>query len=272
MTDCERNLDRISAFLDGELDAAETAELQRHLEACPSCRALQEDLMAVRAGLAEEMPELPEGLHEKIMDAVRAERKKPVGAAALRRRWGVLAAVLALVVITAAYGPDILKFAPKGTSDSRGMAEAASADSAPAERGMGAGEENGVFYTMGTDGGVESPKKEDQSKDSERSSTAQVSLAAPPPAAPADPEAEQETGIGDALEGEGYCVVLTVEGLPPELEGLAPEGVTEFTLPAAQFEDVVAQLAAREAEYQLERPEAHQEAETGLVIVLPAKE
>jgi anti-sigma factor RsiW len=138
MTDCERNLEYISAYLDGELSAAEAAQLQSHLEVCPSCKALLEDLTAIRDNLAEGavegLPELPEGLHEQIMDAVRSERKVVSRAPVLWRRWGVLAAALAIVVVSATYGQNMLRMGSTGTADTATMAPASTNSAAGAVR------------------------------------------------------------------------------------------------------------------------------------------
>jgi len=42
---------RVQAYFDGELDALNAAEVERHAEACPECRALLEDLQQLRTAL-----------------------------------------------------------------------------------------------------------------------------------------------------------------------------------------------------------------------------
>ena len=83
--------ERITGFVDGELDAAPTAAVAAHLETCPECRAQAEaerELGARLRGLP--APELPAGLEARVRQAVRV-RPFPVRAA----RWALpLAAVL----------------------------------------------------------------------------------------------------------------------------------------------------------------------------------
>lgn len=54
----------LDAFVDGELTAAEMAEVQAHLAECPGCQAYVDDALAIRADFptAESM-ELPSGFY-----------------------------------------------------------------------------------------------------------------------------------------------------------------------------------------------------------------
>lgn len=112
MRTCDEIGELLSARLDGALSAAEEAELAEHLQACAACRALSEDL----AVLHEVMPALnvepPPALLQGVMERIRAETPAPVpfpdeAARARRNRrkwrtWGATAAVLAVVVFSAA--------------------------------------------------------------------------------------------------------------------------------------------------------------------------
>ena len=77
MTDCDRALELISAGLDGALTPEEKDWLEKHLEHCPACRALDADLASLHQLLPTLAPEPPAELKERIMDAVRAERPSP---------------------------------------------------------------------------------------------------------------------------------------------------------------------------------------------------
>ncbi len=98
---CENAFELISASLDGELTAAEEARLREHLAQCPACRALQAELAglqaATQAGLETVAP--PE-LKARIMDELPAQRK-PAGKVVYWRRWGAMAAAVALVALAA---------------------------------------------------------------------------------------------------------------------------------------------------------------------------
>ena len=48
---CELNASALHAYFDNELDAVRAAEFERHLEACPGCKASLQNLSALRDGL-----------------------------------------------------------------------------------------------------------------------------------------------------------------------------------------------------------------------------
>ena len=79
-----------SNSVDGTLTDSEREKLETHLAECPSCAALKRDLEEMRALWGEEV-EVPDDLHEGIMDALRQENKlhvvqpeKPVRRACMR--------------------------------------------------------------------------------------------------------------------------------------------------------------------------------------------
>ena len=86
----------LDAFVDGELPAADMAEVRAHLAECPDCRAYVEDALAIRAAFpTEEEPELPADFYEHVMEAVaKAPRSKPK-----RQPWGKLAAAAACLAV-----------------------------------------------------------------------------------------------------------------------------------------------------------------------------
>lgn len=51
MTPCEDKASLLGALMDGELDAANTAEMERHLKTCQACAAAAEDLGRMRSAL-----------------------------------------------------------------------------------------------------------------------------------------------------------------------------------------------------------------------------
>ena len=61
----------LDAFVDGELTAAEMAEVQAHLAECPGCQAYVDDALAIRADFpTAESTELPADFTDHIMQAV----------------------------------------------------------------------------------------------------------------------------------------------------------------------------------------------------------
>jgi hypothetical protein len=79
MTDCERNLDRISAYLDGELDAAGNGGASAAPGSMSVLQGASGDLKAVRAGLAEELRSFRRVCTRKSWMPCAPNGKKPVG-------------------------------------------------------------------------------------------------------------------------------------------------------------------------------------------------
>jgi len=83
--------DRLSAFLDGELSAAERAEVQGHLRECAACTRELEELGAVDA-FARELPvEAPAGYFDELPGRVRARVRAHSGSQIPGRRPAELA-------------------------------------------------------------------------------------------------------------------------------------------------------------------------------------
>lgn len=99
---CEEYGALISAWLDGELNEADTRRLQAHLFTCPGCRAYLADLKAMgRAFPPLEEVEVPEDFTASVMARIRAQTppEKKKASPALWRRWGAWACCLALLVL-----------------------------------------------------------------------------------------------------------------------------------------------------------------------------
>lgn len=100
--------DRLSEYLDGELDARTRAEIDAHLQGCGACRAVVDDLRQViaRADSLED-GEPPRDLWPAIAARIEAEREivLPVAAAPRTRRFSftlpqLAAASLALILVS----------------------------------------------------------------------------------------------------------------------------------------------------------------------------
>lgn len=100
---CEEIKVRVSAFIDGELSEQQQNELMEHLAACPACRAYLAEQTAIHESFAQMEAEAPAGFADSVMEKVRNTRQDPVEkkviAFPLWRRWGALAACLALVLV-----------------------------------------------------------------------------------------------------------------------------------------------------------------------------
>ena len=132
MKACLEYLEMMNAVLDGEASPAEQAELTAHLEHCPACAALFEDLRALHEGADTLTVSAPAGFADRVMDAVRAESARPalkvLPTPKRRKRWmpvAAMAAVCALALIgsgsllgvpvfTESYTPVIMIILPAG--------------------------------------------------------------------------------------------------------------------------------------------------------------
>ena len=128
-----------SNSVDGTLTDSEREKLEAHLAECPSCAALKRDLEEMRALWGEEV-EVPDDLHEGIMDALRQENKlhvvqpeKPVRRMPVFTMVGVAAAVV-LVVLGGGLMPSFSTVGSGGSdSAAAGESPAVFADSYPAQ-------------------------------------------------------------------------------------------------------------------------------------------
>ena len=72
-------------YIEGELTEAEMREFEAHIAECEECRREVESIRALNAILRSNREAVPEGLHSRIMDAVKAEPKPKRKALILRR-------------------------------------------------------------------------------------------------------------------------------------------------------------------------------------------
>jgi anti-sigma factor RsiW len=97
MMSCREVADRLSPFLDDELDPATSRDIERHVSTCADCAAELARLRAVqqrlRGGL--EYRRAPDLLRERVTRGVRADAAAPARRA--RSPWLAVAAVLAVV-------------------------------------------------------------------------------------------------------------------------------------------------------------------------------
>jgi anti-sigma factor RsiW len=81
---CAESL-RLQAYFDGELDAPGALEIEAHLEQCPACRALLQDLEQLRVAIRRELaPTVPAALRARI--ARRLDQESAAGALPPRAR------------------------------------------------------------------------------------------------------------------------------------------------------------------------------------------
>jgi hypothetical protein len=90
-------VERLSAFLDGELEDAERREVQEHLEACPSCAEHLSDLAALDQAARGLGVVVPEGYFDSLPGRVR--QRLPARRRAVLPVWAWAAAAALLVAV-----------------------------------------------------------------------------------------------------------------------------------------------------------------------------
>lgn len=187
MTDCERNMERISALLDGELPPADAAELRAHMAGCPECRAMYQAFAALGTAVTAEEP-LPEHLHENIMSTVHQADQAMRKQRKLVRLRAALTTAACLVVLT------VTVFSLNGAlsrSKSADMSDASGMLLAPAANGAAAPEAAERSGELNADcAGVEGAAAFD---DADPAAAPELDLPMPTPA-PDPAEAPQEPG------------------------------------------------------------------------------
>ncbi|MEG0756141.1 MAG: zf-HC2 domain-containing protein, partial [Oscillospiraceae bacterium] len=241
---CEEALVAISAKLDGEATILELAELETHLASCPPCRALEADLSGLHAAM-EDWEELPAtDLVPGVMARISATKVKKFPQL---KRWGALAAVFALVVMSAGS----LKLLSDRTS-------------APEADPMAVVEATPRVSNSTPDVGDVRTVPQNRNEVKSETESPPVVMAAAPEKQPAPVLKNVQNPPSDALipaqnntvlfgtngVQPTYCGVLTLDGDGAlNLEMLEPyrqetaDGADRFVLPTDVFQALVAELA-----------------------------
>lgn len=147
---CRRCRELLGAHLFGQLEPEEEAELRRHLENCPQCRAEEADLRAVADLLDEDAEYLsaeepPPHLKEKVIEEVFGDgaRGSP------RMSLPILATAAAVVVVLIGAASLFIGFSDSGGPPGLGDEEPISFDSA--SEGVRVAEAAVVAHTWGTE-------------------------------------------------------------------------------------------------------------------------
>ena len=71
--DCKEYFERISEYLDGELDGSLCEKIERHLRACPECRDCIESLKKT-VGLCKKIPpeQVPREVRKRLRETLRS--------------------------------------------------------------------------------------------------------------------------------------------------------------------------------------------------------
>lgn len=94
--------ERLSAYIDEELDAEEREQVERHLARCESCRAELADLMDMQVQIAQfyRQVEAPDELERKVLMALDADAK----ASSITRTSSAAIPLIGLTVLVALFG------------------------------------------------------------------------------------------------------------------------------------------------------------------------
>ncbi len=100
---CVDKIEEINLMADGMLSTEKTSELKSHLAICDACRAFYEDIILLKKSMAALTVEVPNGLEEKISEALRNQKKKKPITQYIYRYVGVAAAFLVIVAAFLAF-------------------------------------------------------------------------------------------------------------------------------------------------------------------------
>ena len=73
METCEKVLDLLNQYADGELDESDALLVRAHLEICPSCKKAYEELLEIEKLFEEAKEEAPAELCESVMAKIKSE-------------------------------------------------------------------------------------------------------------------------------------------------------------------------------------------------------
>ena len=249
----------LDAFVDGELTAAEMAEVQAHLAECPGCQAYVDDALAIRADFpTAESTELPADFAGHVMQAVaKTPQSRPK-----KQPWGKLAAAAAClaVIVLVQYGAGL---SSRNTSNEAAAytadcaaaestversADASSGDDAdscqPMDPADDSGESDSVAAGSGEPDSVAADSTQQANKSESTDGTASIQSAyqngksAVPVITDADEEADlptvrvSATEIGDLLD----------DRTPTEQKDT---GVVRYLLTRTEFDALAEELADR---------------------------
>ena len=251
MCDCDRALELLSLELDGELTPEEKGELEDHLTGCGECRRTAEELRQLHTILPELEEEVPDGLHQAIMDRIGAEKVVPLSSAAKGRRslrqWVSLAAVFAVILLGAgtlktlqsggstATAPAAANAAPQVTAATQdtasGGAESGGADQAEEQPKMVSGQ--GDVCNDAAQPTQESADPQDAAPQDGEGEGAALRMSPPASAQPTPvPEQAEETGKSGQTGGQQAVTFSIMPAEAASSEAAQPDEETTETLRA----------------------------------------
>ena len=246
MCDCERALELLSLELDGQLTPEEKGELEAHLAGCGECRRAAAELRQLHTILPELEEEVPDGLHQAIMDRIGAEKVVPLSSAAKGRRslrqWVSLAAVFAVILLGAgtlktlqsggstATAPAAANLAPQVTAATQDTASGG-ADQAEEQPKMVSGQ--GDVCNDAAQPTQESAVPQDAAPQDGEGEGAALRMSPPASAQPTPvPEQAEETGKSGQTGGQQAVTFSIMPAEAASSEAAQPDEETTETLRA----------------------------------------
>ncbi len=106
---CEEYIELLSEYADGELSPEKTAQVEAHLACCEKCRNYLDQLCALKLEMADMSEPVPQELHNRVMQAVSAEKNKKVIKIPFYRKkvFGWAIAACFMIAVIGAFVPQI---------------------------------------------------------------------------------------------------------------------------------------------------------------------
>lgn len=101
MADCKEYLNQISELIDGELSESQEAELNAHVESCPSCQRVYDAFIGISRAIPDELAEPPANFAEGVMQIINPKEEEKKSKKIHVWRYLAAAACFALVCIGA---------------------------------------------------------------------------------------------------------------------------------------------------------------------------
>lgn len=254
MKPCEEYIADMNLSIDGLLEPEEEQALQAHLAVCPKCRSLYQSYREIQDAIQEAEVEPLKGLSHSVMTQIRQEKVRHSPKATLKRmRFTLVAAVIALVVVTAG------KYigTPSGNTASGNETAAAAAQ----DTDTAAAEDPGTAFAAAPEAKAGQPKAAAAAEDTTQDVAEYAAEGAAPMVGAGNPEAADEAPadstliVWNALKQDGYTGTLyVVDTTETELFRLLPQaeiialssGDTVYHVSAADYQLVADQLPAAE--------------------------
>lgn len=249
----------LDAFVDGELTAAEMAEVQAHLAECPGCQAYVDDALAIRADFpTAESTELPADFTDHIMQAVaKTPQSRPK-----TQPWGKLAAAAAClaVIVLVQYGAGL---SSRNTSNEAAAytadcaaaestversADASSGDDADSCQPMDSPDDSGEPDSVAADSGesdsvaADSAQQANKSESTDGTASIQSAYQNGKSAVPVITDADEEADLPTVRVSAAEIGDLLDDRTPTEQKDT---GVVRYLLTRTEFDALAEELADR---------------------------